>query len=146
MDGGAPMWEVQEMRQHPSYHGNMTGTEAELRLEQHSRNGYLTRYSKYKKLFKLSVIRKVKEDDFIITHFTLIITRKGSSLVCSYKLEGTRKTFTNVSELLEYYKNTPLTHEIDGIGDCIQPNVALSAKHHSSDNIIIVNNTAEQNS
>lgn len=113
--------ELEVIENHPSYHGVMTGTEAELRLEQHGRNAYLTRYTKLKKLHKLSVVRRTAEDDLIIQHFTLCALRDVENGTCVYKIDGSERYFSDIDELLSFYKDHRLTPEVDGIGECLRP-------------------------
>jgi len=110
---------------HPSYHGNITGTEAELKLEENDSNSYITRYSKFKKLFKLTVMKKYGGKNIII-HFTLDVRldRQGNYV---YQIEGTDQVFTDPFKMLKHYQIHPINSIVDSIGECLEPGVITTS-------------------
>ena len=56
---GFPTWKLKDIHKHASYHGVMTKADAKKKLALQStyRHCYLTRYSKSRKVFRLSVMR-----------------------------------------------------------------------------------------
>ncbi len=99
----------------PSFHGIMTGREAELILEKHgSEKCYLTHYDATSKVYFLSV--KTKTDVYM--HFVIDITRHQNET--QHELRGSDKEFDSISELLNFYENKPVNLEVDCIGDAVQ--------------------------
>ena len=113
---GVPLWKIGDITKTPSFHGVMTGREAELTLEKHgSDKCYLTRYDKKRNLCFLTVKRK-GEKRFI--HFMIDITGDRNKTQCV--LKGTNKTFDRISDFLHFYENNPVNFEVNGIGDAVQ--------------------------
>ena len=99
--------------EHPSYHGPMTGADAESRLQEHGGNYYLTRYSRARDQYSLTVAR-----NGVCAHFDLIITHSG--IYNEYEIDGSEMQSKDIFSLLDYYKSNPLSHTINGIGDFLQ--------------------------
>ena len=103
-----PTRKIQGIGTHPSFHGVMTAEEAEKVLKKHSATCFLTRYSKDKSCFRLSVITKK-----VIQHFSILMEER------IYEVKGAEMKFDDIHELLSFYENTPLTFEVMGIGKCV---------------------------
>ena len=109
---------------HPSYHGAITWAKAELKLKDHGGNCYLTRHSKDRKVYVISVMREGADDEEdIFQHLNLIIT---DDTYCAYEIEGAGIQFNNIFELLCFYQEAPVNHKISSIGECVE------CKHHRS--------------
>ena len=98
--------------QHQAYQGLMTSEQAQEKLDDQSGNCYLMRYSKTHKKYMLSVSNKTVEG--AVTHYPIKITTEHD--FCEYEIEGSAKKFDNISELLLYYEDNPLTDEQEHIG------------------------------
>ena len=105
-----PSWKIVQIAQLRSYWGPITGEQAEDILKKVRRNCYLIGYSKKKQQYIISVM---VVDDFrmqmLAKHFPLNITQKGDHTV--YDVEGAKKSFADVTELLNFYQKNPLTTE-----------------------------------
>lgn len=114
---------------HPSYHGEMTSTDAKAILRGQRRDCYLTRRSKTRGVFALSVARRKTDETLLIESFDINITRQDGSTACEIK--GTENEFTEISEMLNYYQTRPINREIDGIGECLlaKHNMGTESKH-----------------
>lgn len=109
----------------PSFHGTMSGYEAEARLrEQESNCCYLTRYSESREELTLSVMRR-KDDDYIFQNFDIVGEPEESPT--SYEIFGTDEKFDSIVNLLDFYKENPLNHNIDSIGDAISKEMVANA-------------------
>ena len=102
-----PTWKFSGIAEHPSYHGIITGMEAEMKL-QFFVNRYLLRYSKAKKSFTLSAIKHNRK----VTHLPILVTNEDE--IIKYELEGTEMKFDNITDLLTYYKKRPIFHKLNG--------------------------------
>ena len=104
-----------QMSEHRSYHGPLTGDEAEHILKQNTEpNCYLTRYSNNRQSYILSVINAEKKS----FHFQLIIDND----VPSYEIQGTQKKHNSLDDLLKHLERTPLSPTIRYIGKpCLPP-------------------------
>ena len=109
-----------EMPGHQSYHSTISGPEAEKILKASSkRNCYLTRYSKNNEAYTLSVIYIHNNQDRV-SHLKLSIDDEKSQ----YSLEGKKKTFTTLNDLLQTYEHSPLSPEIRSLGSpCVPENL-----------------------
>ena len=109
------------MPNHPSYHGDLDGKEAEKRLLEKSKslgsNCYLTRYSQPQSSYVVSAIVFHQGTETPV-HIKLIVDNDNNR----YSLDGSEKIFSTLDELLEYFKRTPLNAEIRGLGTlCLPP-------------------------
>ena len=118
-----PTWKIKDITQQAGYFGTLSTPEAEENLKQCGGNCYLIRYSKGKQCFMISVIRNdVEHPISAIQHYKLSITRKDSQTAAVYEIEGTEQSFTDISELLRFYQETPLTISSRTIGKvCPKP-------------------------
>lgn len=105
-------WKIKEISAHPSYHGAMSGSKAEVKLRQQDTVCYLTRYSESNK-FTLSVLGR-RDDERIIQNFKICIKNENGH--CVYEIPGTEVKFDDIASLLNYYKDNPLNQFIDCIG------------------------------
>ena len=118
------------MPEHSSYHGDISGPEAERILkESPKRNCYLTRYSRNSSTYTLSVVYIYNNQDKVL-HLKLSIDNE----LLQHSLEGTLKIFATLNELLQYYENNPLSPEIRNLGSPCLPSSHLQRKKtlHSS--------------
>lgn len=97
---------------HPSYHGVMNKATAEALLAQMEGNVYLTRYSIARDVYVLSVKSKK------IRHFKLIVSSRGGQI--TFKIEGTKITFQNIFDLLDFYSGTQINKRCGPIGQCLE--------------------------
>ena len=97
---------------HPSYHGTLTGAEANERLNSKEKHCYLVRYSKKQKRYALCV-RYTNGTEVSFEHFALVVKNKEFWL--DYK--GEKKIFESLDGLLSHYKEHPLTEEVSNIGE-----------------------------
>ena len=94
---------------HPGYHESITGEEAERRLKSFGRNGYLTRYSKDKQSYFLSVFsQQIPEDE--IMHFKIIVKKKQP------RIDGKMKEFDDIKKLLKHYEENRIDPGLKTIG------------------------------
>ena len=99
------------LQKHNPYHHEISGKEAERRLKMRGGHCYLTRYSKNKKSYILSVYKEQRSLEPIIEHYK--ITVKGSGRLY---IEGTDKEFDKIHKLLSHYEKHPITCAISSIG------------------------------
>ena len=105
------------MPHHPSYHGKISGKEAERRLTEHSEgNCYLTRFSEHNESYAVSAIISHYGTRELV-HLVLDIDSEASS----YSFERSGKVFRTIEELLSYYQHNPLNEEIRSIGSICYP-------------------------
>ena len=108
-------WKIREISSHPSYHGAISGSKAEVRLKQQDKICYLTRYSEANEGFTLSVLGR-KNDDWVIQNFKICISNTKDDH-CVYEIPGAEVEFGDIASLLNYYKDNPLNQFIDCIGN-----------------------------
>lgn len=103
-----------EIDEHSSYRGNLSMTEAhaiiKLRFDKNN-NCYLIRYDK---MYWLSVKNKPGNRSKY-THSTLTIIGKGNESK-KYAVGGREELFDNISALLKYYQENPISDKINSIG------------------------------
>lgn len=88
----------------------MTKAKAESRLKKQKQNCNLTRYNHKEKKYILSVCWFGKLRHFELTTGT---NHEGNFY---YEIKGTQKPFEDFYQLLNFYREYPLDHEIRGIG------------------------------
>ena len=94
----------------------MTKKDAERTLKQQSGNRcYLTRYSEGRRAYRLSVMERVSSSKQIVKHFKFTITYQSSDENV-YALKGNDKKFPKVSEMLQYFRNSAVSHQLSNIG------------------------------
>lgn len=106
--------------EHHSYHGAIKGVEAERTLKEQGGNCYLTRYSEARSVYVLSVFRGGdKRQQF--AHFDILLhfNDEHHHSEKMYEIVGTEKRFGSVSDMLNFYGDTPINHQIRGIGVCV---------------------------
>lgn len=105
-----------DISSHPSYHGDITGSEAKEKLMEHGATCYLTRYSRVREDYILSVLTNTRsEDELTIHNFTISI--EGHR----YEIDGTEYPFDSIHDLLKFYEHTPVSHKVSHIGaPCIK--------------------------
>lgn len=119
---------LKEISYHPSYHGALSGTEAERKLILDTAdNSYLTRYSEARKMYILSVLNTNSGNDEVnLEHFNLSIKKEDDHDV--YEVIGTEKKFGDITTLLDFYKSNPLSFHIDSIGEEVLTEEAIRKK------------------
>lgn len=100
--------------EHPSYHGTMRTKEAEIKLRQHGGDCYLTRFSKSKNVYVLTVFKSEEE---LCQNFQIDFKVKNDYNM--YEILGTQKEFDDFFVLLDFYKSFPLSHNISTIGEIL---------------------------
>ncbi len=111
--------DTSRLKSHASYHGDMGPRDAAARLKEHAGGTcYLTRY--YWCDYMLSVKNKDNDE---VQHFKFQKSETDRDQYrFSMKSADVGKEFKNVPELLEYYKDNPISHDIT-IGDCLEPEI-----------------------
>ena len=102
--------ESKMMGEHSSYHQSIPGVEAERRLKSFGRHSYLTRYSKARENYMLTVFER-RPPEHEVQHFKIIIQDDGK-----HRIEGKEKTFADIEELLEHYENNRIDPSFRTIG------------------------------
>ena len=97
---------------HPSFHGELTGEEANERLNSKGIHCYLVRYSKTWKCYVLCV-RYTKGTRAFFSHITMVVRDKKLWL----DPEGEKKEFKSLDDLLSHYKKNSLNEELSNIGE-----------------------------
>ena len=97
------------MKSHKSYHGKITGTEAELLLKRNGGNCYLTRFSENHERYILSVMIMGN-----LMHYEIHI----DNIEKKYGIDETDNEFNTVNEMLTFYESNPLSPGIENIGRC----------------------------
>ncbi len=109
-----PTRELVEMSDHPSYHSNVDGMQAEEILRKHGGTCYLTRHSKFNNKYVLSVLH---EDIPDVQHFGLNINKENPTVIS--EIEGTDAKFDDIFKLLSFYEHHPVDHDFTTIGKMI---------------------------
>lgn len=100
--------ETKMMGEHASYQQNITGSEAEQRLAMCGRPCYLTRFSEKLQCYVLSVHKRDT-----VKHFKIIIEEDYQ-----HRIDGKRKTFSDIDALLSYYERNRFDPAFSMIGRC----------------------------
>lgn len=109
LDDADPHWEL-GISCHASYHGPMNKLSAESKLKEQDDSCYLTRYSKTRKVYVLSIMNKNKKSGSRkIKHFRLKIEQRGDHTV--FEIHGAQKEFQNLPELLKYHQKNGVSRE-----------------------------------
>ena len=110
-----PTWELDELSTHPSYHGTMDRISAETKLREQDGSCYITRYSRTRKVYVLSVIkRKRPSSSGTVKHFKLKIEKQKDR--ASFEIHGAQRKFNSIAKMLDFYQQTHLNHDIGTIG------------------------------
>lgn len=114
---GVPTGVIKVFFDDSSYHGAIKGVEAEKRLKERGGNCCLTRFSKARSVYVLSVYRGDDENPQF-AHFDILIhVGDGIWEETEYEIVGTEQRFRCIYEMLDYYYEVPLNHQINGVGD-----------------------------
>ena len=117
---GEPTAELKAMSDHPSYHSNVTGKQAEDILKKHGGACYLTRHSKSNNCYVLSVLQTASRKGAKIGHFVLKINKRSLyEHIVTSEIEGTCLAFEDIFKLLQFYEQNPVDHEFRNIGTMI---------------------------
>ena len=110
----APLAEKETlMDEHSSYHGAIEEEEAVLRLRLSGvPHCYLTRYSKDKNMYVLSVFMKQSTED-VIEHYTITINGNKYQIESKFKVDD----FNSIEQLLEHYMAKRISHSLPNIGE-----------------------------
>ena len=120
-----PTKELKGVSGHPSYHGVMTGEEAQQSLYENGSSCFLTRFSEDKSCYRLSVLKKGRNNEIIFQHFNIIVKTDMPTVL--YEIEGAEEEFDDIFKLLSYYQSHPLNHQIDQIGNCLMGHSASAS-------------------
>ncbi len=107
------------MDEHPSYHEEITGEEAEKRLQRCTNHGYLTRHSIKNQHYILSVCKE-NPAGFVFKHFPIIFNIEGCHK--KYRIGQKGRVFNNLKEMLEFYENNRIDPALNKIGQCVTEN------------------------
>ena len=113
--GAVPYLQIQGFSRDPSYHGAMKGKDAERKLRELGGDHYLTRYSEKREMYVLTVLRKGN-----LVNFDFRIKTFQDKIYVQYEIIGSEIKFGDLRKLLNFYQKTPVSHEIDGIGDYLE--------------------------
>lgn len=97
--------------EHRSYHEAITGEEAERRLEQRGGHCYLTRYSKIRGCYVLSVHKQHRLLSPVKEHYEIVIEGKTKC-----RIRGKTKIFDSIESLLEHYEQNRIDPSLRSIG------------------------------
>lgn len=102
----------------PNFYGILDIAEAEQLLREQNRECcHLIRYSIAREENVLSVCMR-KRGDVKFHHFYILTKGKDADII--YEILGSGRKFPTVDELLKFYKENPLNHNVDTIGDEIR--------------------------
>lgn len=87
----------------------MRSVETEEKLKQQSGDSHLIRYSESKGEYILSVSKR-RANGHICQHFVVV------DMANTYYVEGSDRPFYDADKLLDYFRRSPLSFEIDNIG------------------------------
>lgn len=118
-----PLWALQAMDYHPSFHGSMTRIEAVKKLIEAGKSCYLTRYSGYKNKFCVLSMLQMSDDSEVLQHLELEVPRDDGD-EHTYRVAGTDVKHNSISELLEHYQKHPLK-QIDSLGQCLEADKSI---------------------
>lgn len=96
----------------------MSQEEAESKLKSCDGSRFLTRYNDELKVHVLSVKVPWKAEEPAIEHFPIRMSNEGGHN--QYEIDGSKRKFDDVIELLDYYKTTPLNHIVPSIGEYVE--------------------------
>lgn len=103
------------MEPHDSFHGEITGKEAEFRLKKSQKKSYLTRYSEQNELYVLSVCYPYLSEGrmkFKIKHFEIKFRHEDSGN--TYQIADEK--FNSLAEMLQEYEQKMIDHAQQNIG------------------------------
>ena len=103
--------EAKTLAEHNGYHEAISGREAEGRLKKCGGHCYLTRYSRIKLCYVLSVYEQRRQTKSVLMHFQITIEGNGE-----LKIRGKGKTFPTIQSLLEYYQENRIDPNLKNIG------------------------------
>lgn len=108
-----------QMPNHPTYHNDISGETAEMRLQRKGGLCYLFRYSKSSNMYQLAIVDCNQK----VEHFELEIDRDKPM----FSLKGTKQEFRSLEELIKYYHSHRLSPTIRNIGKpCYHPDYSRS--------------------
>lgn len=102
---------------HRSFHGCVSGPLAVSRLKAVEEDCYLVRYSENQSKYILTVLKKglgQDRDNDLVKDFEILIVCEG--IKC--KINGLKKTFKTLDDMLMYYETTPIHPSVTSLGKC----------------------------
>lgn len=109
---------LEEVENHPTFHGPLTRQRAEEMLKEQDKNCHLTRFSIERHTYILSVMNKKRWHKTALEHFDIEANKLNNTVF--YRLKGYGEKKGSFSELLGYYQNARISRKISGIGSGIQ--------------------------
>ena len=100
------------MGEDESYHKTITGEEAEQRLARHGGHCYLTRYSRMRDCYVLSVYEFRKYLKPETDHFEIVVEANGKQ-----RIKGKSTSFDTIQQLLEHYRQNRINPAFRSIGE-----------------------------
>ena len=97
------------------YHGALRGEEAEKKLKQQPGDSHLIRYTNSNGEYILSVLKRGANGP--ICQHLVIKTLPQPHDKYSYTVEGSDRIFHGAPEMLKFFRQHPLSIEINGIGE-----------------------------
>ena len=110
-----PKTKREMMDEHPSYHGAISGEEAEKRLKICCTHGYLTRYSENSQCYVLSVYQEFPHEE-VVKHFPITFTSNGGQKM--YKISSDEEP-KGLQAMLTYYECNRIDPALKNIGGCV---------------------------
>jgi hypothetical protein len=95
------------IEEHPSFHGTISMKKAKSKLKKEGKNCHLTWYNEKGKMYILSVCWNGS-----VKHYELVVNCQEKK----YEIKGTKRSYKDFYQLLNFYRNFPLNSKIKGIG------------------------------
>ena len=114
-----PTWKLKmqrNIRENNCYHEGLRTTDAQETLNQQRGSSYLIRYSMTHEDYVLSVLKRGHNECPIYEHFIIKSERTPLEDIFTYTVEGSDKSFHEVSAMLDYYTKNPINDTVGCIG------------------------------
>ena len=128
--------------QHDSYHGEISGKEAEFRLKAFKTRSYLTRYSVSHEQYLLSVYQPVLRGNEIkheMRNFVITFKHDDKKI---YRI--TDREFNSLEEMLETYERESLHHSLPNIGRMVSEEEYLQLRQQQRQGHSLLNIVSEE--
>jgi hypothetical protein len=110
--------------EHPAFHHNLTGEEAEQRLKVCGGHCHLTRFSKNNDCYILSVYKQQRSIPPVYEHYKIGITDNKKIMIKGKK----EKEFDSIEDLLRYYMTQPIDTALSSIGRAYTENEYINRR------------------
>lgn len=78
-------------------------------------NCFLLRYSEVREMYLLTVMTRKSDNGATPSHFELKVMKEGKSK--AYEIDGSERKFTNIFDMLAFYKRNPINQLVETLGD-----------------------------